>query len=292
MTQQVLSQGIDLRTADERRAEALEILEDHLPDQVRRGAVLEARDVSKAFGGLQALTEVSLEVGAAQTTGLIGPNGAGKSTMFDVLNGFTIPDTGTVTAFGEDITRWSPWQRAKLGMCRTFQANRIAMNLSVEDNLLIGAHLCLSGGLFQTALRTPKAWASERNAKEAARAVAHLLDLEPLMTVRAGVLDFGSQRRIEIGRSLLGGARLVLLDEATAGLDAVEAHGLLSLVKRLQIDLGLAVLIIEHHVRSVMNMCDMIYVLDQGRLICSGPPSVVRVDPQVQSAYLGEERSL
>ena len=292
MTQQLLSQSLDLRTTDERRAEALEILEDHLPDQVRSGAVLETQAVSKAFGGLQALTEVSINVGAAQTTGLIGPNGAGKSTLFDVLNGFTIPDGGTVTAFEKDITQWSPWQRAKLGMCRTFQANRIAVNMSVEDNLLIGAHLCLSGGLLQTALRTPKAWASERNAKEAARAVAHLLDLDELMTVRAGVLDFGSQRRIEIGRSLLGGARLLLLDEATAGLDAVEAHSLLALVKRLQIDLGLAVLIIEHHVRSVMNMCDMIYVLDQGKLIGSGPPSVIRADPRVREAYLGEERSL
>jgi branched-chain amino acid transport system ATP-binding protein len=283
---------IDVRAEDERRAESLQILEDHLPEQVRNGAILEAETVSKAFGGLQALSEVSIQVGAAQTTGLIGPNGAGKSTLFDVLNGFTIPDKGSVVAFGKEVTQWSPWQRAKLGMCRTFQANRIAVNMSVEENLLIGAHLCLSGGILPAALRTPKAWASERDAKEAARAVAYLLDLEPLMTVRAGVLDFGSQRRIEIGRSLLGGARLVLLDEATAGLDAVEAHSLLSLVKRLQIDLGLAVLIIEHHVQSVMNMCDMIYVLDQGKLICSGPPSVIRIDPHVREAYLGEERSL
>jgi len=292
ITQRTSPDGVDLRTPEERRAEALAILEDHLPEQVKSGAVLEAKNVSKAFGGLQALSDVSLQVGAAQTTGLIGPNGAGKSTMFDVLNGFTIPDTGTVSAFGHDVTRSSPWERAKLGMSRTFQANHIAMNMSVEENLLIGAHLCLDGGLFQAALRTPKAYSTERSAREAARAVAYLLDLEPLMTVRAGVLDFGSQRRIEIGRSLLGGARLVLLDEATAGLDAVEAHGLLELVKRLQIDLGLAVLIIEHHVRSVMNMCDVIYVLDQGTLICSGPPSVVRNDPQVREAYLGEERSV
>jgi branched-chain amino acid transport system ATP-binding protein len=268
--QQLAERGIDVRTATERRAAALEILEEHLPEQVTTGAVLEADGVSKAFGGLQALSDVTLAVGAAQTTGLIGPNGAGKSTMFDVLNGFTIPDRGVVTAFGKVVTQAPPWKRAKLGMCRTFQA----------------------GGLLRTALRTPKAHASERSARAAASAVAHLLDLEPFMSVRAGVLDFGSQRRIEIGRSLLGGARILLLDEATAGLDAVEAHGLLSLVKQLQIDLGLAVLIIEHHVRSVMNMCDQIYVLDQGKLICSGPPSVVRADPQVREAYLGEERSV
>jgi len=292
VAQQAFPNGIDVRTAKERRAEALQVLEDHLPEQVRTGAVLEATGVSKAFGGLQALTDVALAVGAAQTTGLIGPNGAGKSTMFDVLNGFTIPDKGTVAAFGQDVTQWPPWKRAKLGISRTFQANHISTGMSVEENLLIGTHLCLKGGLFQTAFRTPKAYATERSARQAARAVAHLLDLEPLMTVRAGVLDFGSQRRIEIGRSLLGGARLVLLDEPTAGLDAVEARGLLELVKKLQIDLGLAVLIIEHHVRSVMNMCDMIYVLDQGRLISSGPPSVVRMDPQVREAYFGEERSV
>jgi ABC-type branched-subunit amino acid transport system ATPase component len=255
-------------------------------------AQLDVEGIIVRFGGNVAVDDVSITAEPGHVTGLIGPNGAGKSTMFDVLNGFTIPDTGTITAFAQDVTRSSPWARAKLGMSRTFQANHIAMNMSVEENLLIGAHLCLDGGLFQAALRTPKAYATEQSAREAARAVAHLLDLEPLMTVRAGVLDFGSQRRIEIGRSLLGGARLVLLDEATAGLDAVEAHGLLELVKKLQIDLGLAVLIIEHHVRSVMNMCDVIYVLDQGKLICSGPPSVVRNDPQVREAYLGEERSV
>jgi len=292
ITQRTSPDGVDLRTPEERRAEALAILEDHLPEQVKSGAVLEAKNVSKAFGGLQALSDISLQVGAAQTTGLIGPNGAGKSTMFDVLNGFTIPDTGTVSAFGQDVTRSSPWARAKLGMSRTFQANHIAPGLSVEENLLIGAHLTLSGGLVQNALRVGRSYRNERSSRGLASAVARLLDMDRYLGVRAGVLDFGAQRRIEIGRALLGPARIILLDEPTAGVDAVEAARLLGLIKQLQVDLGLAVLIIEHHVRSVLRMCDQIYVLERGQMIFSGAPNEVRENERVRAAYLGDASAL
>jgi len=271
---------------------ALEILEAALPDQVRAGAVLDATGLSRAFGGLRALSDVSITVEAAHTTGLIGPNGAGKSTFFDVLTGFTVPDTGSVSAFGHDVTNWAPWKRAEIGMARTFQANHIATELTVEDNLLIGGHLRLSGGLARSALRVGRAYRDERAARAAVAAVARLLDMDRVLDVRAGVLDFGAQRRIEIGRALLGPARLLLLDEPTAGVDAVEAARLLALIKQLQVDLGLAVLIIEHHVRSVLRMCDVIYVLERGELIFSGTPDEVRANERVRSAYLGDTSAL
>ena len=271
---------------------ALEVLEKALPEQVKAGTVLEATDISRAFGGLQALSAVNMTVEAARTTGLIGPNGAGKSTFFDVITGFTEPDTGSVQAFGHDVTGWAPWKRAESGMARTFQANHIATEMSVEENFLIGAHLRLQGGLVSNAFRLGNAHRAERAAREVAAAVARLLDLEGLLDVRAGVLNFGAQRRIEIGRALLGPARLLLLDEPTAGVDAIEAARLLGLVKQLQVDLGLAVLIIEHHVRSVLRMCDYIYVLERGRMIFSGTPDQVREDPGVRAAYLGDSSAL
>lgn len=276
-----------ITTWNEGQLAALEDVEASLPEQVKEGTVLEAVDISRAFGGLQALSNVDLTIHAAKTTGLIGPNGAGKSTLFDVLTGFTTPDSGTVSAFGHDITHWSPWKRAELGLARTFQSNRIATGLTVRENLLIGAHLKLSGGLVQNALRLGKAYRNEVAAQKAAAAVARLLDMDRFLDVRAGVLDFGAQRRIEIGRGLLGPARLILLDEPTAGVDAVEGGRLLGLVKQLQVDLGVAVLIIEHHVRSVLRMCDNIYVLERGRLIAEGPPAAIRENEQVRSAYLG-----
>jgi branched-chain amino acid transport system ATP-binding protein len=271
---------------------ALEVLEDHLPEQVKSGAVLEAVGISKTFGGLQALSGAGLTIEAARTTGLIGPNGAGKSTFFDCVTGFTAPDTGSVHAFGHDVTTRSPWKRAEIGMARTFQANHIAPGLSVEENLLIGAHLTLSGGLVQNALRVGRSYRNERTARGLASAVARLLDMDRYLGVRAGVLDFGAQRRIEIGRALLGPARIILLDEPTAGVDAVEAARLLGLIKQLQVDLGLAVLIIEHHVRSVLRMCDQIYVLERGQMIFSGAPNEVRENERVRAAYLGDASAL
>jgi branched-chain amino acid transport system ATP-binding protein len=164
--------------------------------------------------------------------------------------------------------------------------------MTVEENFLIGAHLALTGGLVSNAFRLGGAYRGEHAARRAAAAVARLLDMEAMLDVRAGVLDFGAQRRIEIGRALLGPARLLLLDEPTAGVDAVEAARLLGLIKQLQVDLGLAVLIIEHHVRSVLRMCDTIYVLERGNMIFSGTPDQVREDSRVRAAYLGDASAI
>jgi ABC-type branched-subunit amino acid transport system ATPase component len=268
---------------------ALEVFEKFIPEQTVEAVPLVGRDLSKSFGGIRAVREVPLiEVPPHTFVGLIGPNGAGKSTLFNLLNGFTMPDTGEVILFGEDVTKKQPWDRAKLGMSRTFQANHIDLDLTTFDNLLAGAYQLIRGGLFTATFRSSKNYADEEKARLAARAVARLLGLEPVINVMARNLDFAAQRRIEIGRSLMSGPRLLLLDEPTAGVDAHEAKELVALVKRLQVDLGLAVLLIEHFVQAVMENCNPIYVLDQGTLIASGTPGEVSKDPKVRASYLGE----
>jgi ABC-type branched-subunit amino acid transport system ATPase component len=266
---------------------ALETVEDFLPEQVREGTVLRATDIHKRFGGVYALQGASIEVPAHSFVGLIGPNGSGKSTLFDVLNGFTPPEAGTVEAFGLDVTRKHAWDRAKLGMSRTFQANHIDLDLTVLDNLLAGAYLNVRGGVVASVLAFPAVRADQRRAADVARAVARLLDLEAVLEVRAGSLNFGAQRRIEIGRSLMSRPRLLLLDEPSAGMDAVEAQHLLMLVKRLQTDLGLAVLLIEHFVRMVLDNCGWVHAIAGGQVIAAGPPEVVAASEAVQIAYLG-----
>ena len=268
---------------------ALEVFEKFIPEQTSDATPLVGRDLSKAFGGIKALRDVPLiEVPPHTFVGLIGPNGAGKSTLFNVLNGFTAPDTGEVILFGQDVTRKQPWDRAKLGMSRTFQANHIDLDLTTFDNLLAGAYQLIRGGLVASVLRSKNTFADEQRARVAAKAVARLLGLEPVINVMARNLDFAAQRRIEIGRSLMSGPRLLLLDEPTAGVDSHEARELVALVKRMQVDLGLSVLLIEHYVQAVMENCNPIYVLDQGTLIASGTPSEVSKDPKVRASYLGE----
>src|SRR5919206_2822150 len=163
---------------------ALEVFEKFIPEQTVEAVPLVGRDLSKAFGGIRAVREVPLiEVPPHTFVGLIGPNGAGKSTLFNLLNGFTAPDTGEVILFGQDVTRKQPWDRAKLGMSRTFQANHIDLDLTTFDNLLSGAYQLIRGGLFTATFRSSKNYADEEKARVAARAVARLLGLEPVINV-------------------------------------------------------------------------------------------------------------
>jgi ABC-type branched-subunit amino acid transport system ATPase component len=266
---------------------ALETLEAYLPPRPDPGDALVASHVSLAFGGLQALNDVSITVPACHLVGLIGPNGAGKSTLFDVINGLRRPDGGEVHLFGAPITGTNPWDRAKLGLSRTFQSNRVSVELSVLDNLLAGAHQMIPGSFIGTVLGLPGARAGERRAREVAWAVAELLDIADVAAEPVGSLDFGRQRRVEIGRSLMSAPRILLLDEPAAGLDSNEAALLFALVRRLEADLGLTVLLVEHYVKAVLENCDLVYVLNEGRLIAAGSPDAIVAHPEVQAAYLG-----
>jgi ABC-type branched-subunit amino acid transport system ATPase component/ABC-type branched-subunit amino acid transport system permease subunit len=275
-----------------RRHWALQVLEDYIPARQDGGDALVGRNLSIAFGGVQALRAVDVTIPLHAFVGLLGPNGAGKSTLFDVLNGLKRPDGGTVELFGRDITETPAWDRAQLGMSRTFQSNRINPDLSVAENLAAGAHKMITGNFVSSLLRVGPAAREEARAWEAARAVAVLLDLERWWDEPAGDLDFGAQRRIEIGRSLMSGPRLLLLDEPTAGLDSDEAQALFALVRGLQADLGLTVILVEHYVKAVLENADLVYVLNQGRVLASGTPQEIANHPEVRTEYLGSAEFL
>jgi ABC-type branched-subunit amino acid transport system ATPase component len=280
------------QTADwtEGQQAAIEEVMQWLPVPLGGGAsAVTVEDVAVSFGGVNALRGVDLDVPARSFTSVIGPNGAGKSTLFDVINGFTPPRRGRVLAFGIDVTKARPWDRAQLGMSRTFQANHVDPDLPVMDNLMVGAFALIRGGVLAGILGTRTNAGDERRADSVARAIARLLDLERVLTVPCRSLDFGAQRRTEIGRSLMSGPRLLLLDEPSAGLDGFEARELIMVVKKLQTDLGLTVLLVEHYIRTVMENSDLIYTLDQGQVIASGTPAEIAVDAAVRAAYLGEE---
>ncbi|HEX9531069.1 MAG TPA: ATP-binding cassette domain-containing protein [Acidimicrobiales bacterium] len=290
--------GVDVRddptawaedARQERHARALAVLEQYLPERSDVGDVLVANDVSIAFGGLQALSDVSLTVPTRKLVGLIGPNGAGKSTLFDILNGLRQPDSGSVLLFGQDVSQAPPWDRAALGLSRTFQSSRVNLDLTVGENLMAGAYLMIPGSVVEAVAGMPRAQTGERRAQEAGRAVAELLDVAADWDEFVRNLDFGAQRRVEIGRSLLSGPRLLLLDEPAAGLDASEATALFALIRQLEQDLGLTVLLVEHYVKAVLENCDLIYVLARGRIIAAGSAEEITADPEVRAVYLGED---
>ena len=272
---------------DPERDQALAVLEAFLPHRGDSGDALVGSGLSIAFGGVKALQNVTITAPSRTFVGLLGPNGAGKSTCFDVLNGLKTPDSGTITMFGKDVTAMRPWDRAKLGMGRTFQSNRLNHDLSVGENLLSAAHLAIKGNPITTLLSFPSVRKSEARAEQAAYAMCVLLGIKDHWHDRVSDLDFGRQRRIEIGRSLMCGPAIVLLDEPAAGLDADDAHALFALLRQLQRDLGLTIILVEHYVKAVLENADLVYVLNQGQLLASGTPAEVAADPVVRAEYLG-----
>src|SRR4051794_5325535 len=273
---------------DAERDQALAVLEAFLPPHGGdSGDALIGSNLSIAFGGVKALQNVTITAPAKTFVGLLGPNGAGKSTCFDVLNGLKTPDSGQIIMFGKDVTKSRPWDRAKLGMGRTFQANRLNHDLTVGENLLSAAHLAIKGNPISTILGLPGPTKSEARAEQAAYAMCVLLGIKEHWHDRVSDLDFGRQRRIEIGRSLMCGPAIVLLDEPAAGLDAEDAHALFALLRQLQRDLGLTIILVEHYVKAVLENADLVYVLNQGQLLASGTPAEVAADPVVRSEYLG-----
>jgi branched-chain amino acid transport system permease protein len=269
------------------RRRPLSILEDWLRPPLGEQETLTLEGVSVSFGGLRALSDVSITVRSGEWVGLIGPNGAGKSTLFDVASGLLRPESGAVTLFGTDVTGRPPWERAASGMARTFQSLRVDPHQPVRDNLLAGAYTTAGGSLFGILAGRPDSWAGMRRAEEAARAVAELLAIDRYWDEYPSSLSFGNRRRVELGRTLMTAPRLILLDEPTAGLDPGASELLLTLLKELQADLALTVVLVEHHVPAVLAHSDRVYVLDQGRVLAQGTPAEIVDDPEVRSRYLG-----
>ncbi len=247
-----------------------------------QGALLEASGISVRFGGLHALEDVDLAVPAGQITGLIGPNGAGKTTLFNVLTGLIGPSEGNVHLGGQDITRWPPHRRGRAGIARTFQKLELFVRMSVEDNLVAAWEASHPGGVFGR---------GRDQRRERVAEVMELLDLGRIRRRMAGELPTGQGRVVEMGRALCTEPRVLLLDEPSSGLDASETARFADVLCQLVGRSGEgepAVLLVEHDMALVMEVCDGITVLDFGRRIACGTPDEIRSDPAVRSAYLGE----
>jgi branched-chain amino acid transport system ATP-binding protein len=252
------------------------------------GPLLEARGISKVFGGLVAVNDVDFTVPRAGIVSLIGPNGAGKTTFFNCLTGLYRPTTGKVTFDGKDITAKRPDLVTIAGIARTFQNIKLFRTMTAVENVQVGMHARLRSRVTGMVLRTPFNRREEREAYEKARELLRFVGLKRHDELAMN-LPYGDQRRLEIARALASDPKLLLLDEPTAGMNDAESAELRGLMDRLRAERGMSVLLIEHDMKVVMNVSDHITVLDGGQKIAEGDPKSVRENPRVVEAYLGSQ---
>ncbi len=250
-------------------------------------ALLELKDVTRRFGGLTAVKDVSFTVEEGALFGVIGPNGAGKTTLFNLISGLYVPDTGSIALAGTRVSGLAPHCVAAQGIARTFQNIRLIGSLSVLDNIKIACHMRRAPTLGSAVIRSAAFERSEADVHVFALQLLDLLQLGTLAHEAAGNLPYGSQRRLEIARALATEPRLLLLDEPAAGMNPQESLELMALIRRLRDTFRLTILLVEHNMKVVMGACERIHVLDHGESIAEGTPEEIRGNATVIEAYLG-----
>jgi len=250
------------------------------------GPALRLQGVSRAFGGVRAVSDVSFDVAPGTVCALVGPNGAGKTTLFNLITNLLRPSAGTVALHGRALAGLSPTAIAGLGLIRTFQSARVFPGLTVLENVLVGRHRLLKQGLLSSMLALPGMRREERDLQRRAEALLDLVGLLPLRDAAATALPMGAQKLLEVIRALMAQPRVLLLDEPAAGLNDTETDELAALLHAIRLG-GTTLLLVEHSMALVMSLADQVVVLEAGAVIADGPPAHIQADARVIAAYLG-----